>query len=59
MNKIDLTQRNAIGTGSVRGSFADPSKRHDTGLIIAGHAPWRGVFVMKFLWRKKDVSSAT
>ncbi len=30
---------------------ADPANRYDTGLVIAGLAPWIGVVAMHFLWR--------
>ena len=40
--------------GKLADSIADPSKRYDTGLVIAGLAPWLGVFAMRFLWRKND-----
>ena len=40
--------------GKLADSIADPSKRYDTGLVIAGLAPWIGVFAMKFLWRKNE-----
>jgi len=41
--------------GKLADSIADPSKRYDTGLVIAGLAPWLGVIAMKLLWRKTDV----
>ncbi|MEQ1852748.1 MAG: MFS transporter [Chthoniobacteraceae bacterium] len=34
------------------GMLADRTKSYDLGLVIAGLAPWLGVFAMKFLWRK-------
>ena len=45
--------------GKLADSIADPAKRYDTGLVIAGLAPWLGVFAMKFLWRRNDAPAAT
>jgi len=39
--------------GKVADMTADPSKRYDMGLVIAGLAPWIGVIAMKFLWSEK------
>ena len=33
------------------GMVADRTKTYDTGLVIAGLAPWIGVIAMKFLWQ--------
>ncbi len=40
--------------GKLADSIADPAKRYDTGLVIAGLAPWIGVIAMKLLWRKNE-----
>jgi len=40
------------------GMLADYSKSYDLGLVIAGLAPWIGVFAMKFLWARVDAPSA-
>jgi ACS family hexuronate transporter-like MFS transporter len=40
------------------GKLADYSKSYDIGLVIAGLAPWIGVFAMKFLWAGDDAPSA-
>jgi ACS family hexuronate transporter-like MFS transporter len=40
--------------GSYAHSIADPAKKYDLGLVIAGLAPWIGVIAMKFLWRRKE-----
>ena len=40
------------------GLLADRSKSYDLGLVIAGLAPWIGVFAMKFLWRRDDALAA-
>lgn len=37
--------------GKLADSVADPSKRYDLGLVIAGLAPWIGVIAMKLLWK--------
>lgn len=34
------------------GMLADHTKSYDLGLVVAGLAPWLGVFAMKALWRK-------
>lgn len=34
------------------GMLAERTKSYDLGLVIAGLAPWLGVFAMRFLWRK-------
>ncbi len=36
------------------GLLADRSKSYDLGLVIAGLAPWIGVFAMKFLWQRGE-----
>jgi ACS family hexuronate transporter-like MFS transporter len=38
--------------GKYADSIADPGHRYDTGLVIAGLAPWIGVIALKFLWRR-------
>jgi len=40
--------------GKLADSIADPARRYDTGLVIAGLAPWLGVFAMKFFWRRNE-----
>jgi len=40
------------------GLLADRSKSYDAGLVIAGLAPWIGVFAMKLLWRRDDALAA-
>lgn len=40
------------------GMLVDRTKSYDTGLVIAGLAPWLGVIAMKLLWRKNDAPSA-
>ncbi len=40
--------------GKLADSAADPAKRYDLGLVIAGLAPWIGVVAMKFLWRDPE-----
>ena len=40
--------------GSYAHSIADPAKKYDLGLVIAGLAPWIGVIAMKFLWQRKE-----
>jgi ACS family hexuronate transporter-like MFS transporter len=39
------------------GILVDRTKSYDLGLVIAGLAPWLGVFAMKFLWRRNDAPS--
>jgi ACS family hexuronate transporter-like MFS transporter len=39
---------------SAFGWLADRTKTYDTGLVIAGLAPWIGVIAMKLLWRRKE-----
>jgi ACS family hexuronate transporter-like MFS transporter len=39
---------------SAFGWLADRTKTYDTGLVIAGLAPWIGVIAMKFLWQRKE-----
>ena len=41
------------------GMMADRTKSYDLGLVIAGLAPWLGVFAMKFIWRKEVSPAAT
>ena len=43
---------------SVFGLLIDRTHSYDAGLLLAGLAPWLGVFAMKFLWRKDEVSPA-
>lgn len=43
--------------GKYADSIIDPAHRYDTGLVIAGLAPWIGVLAMKFLWRRKETSA--
>ena len=43
---------------SAFGWLADRTKTYDTGLVIAGLAPWIGVIAMKFLWRRKGTPQA-
>jgi ACS family hexuronate transporter-like MFS transporter len=38
--------------GKLADSATDPMARYDTGLVIAGLAPWIGVITMKLFWRK-------
>ncbi len=38
---------------SLFGMVVDHTKSYDTGLVIAGLAPWLGVVAMKFLWIRK------
>ena len=40
------------------GMLADRTKSYDIGLVIAGLAPWIGVFALRFLWRKNDAPRA-
>ena len=40
------------------GMLADRTKSYDLGLVIAGLAPWIGVFALRFLWRKNDAPRA-
>ena len=40
---------------SAFGWLYDRTKSYDTGLLIAGLAPWLGVIAMRLLWRKDDV----
>lgn len=40
------------GFGKLADSIADPMKRYDLGLVIAGLAPWIGVIAMKLLWKR-------
>jgi MFS transporter, ACS family, hexuronate transporter len=40
------------------GMLADRSKSYDLGLVIAGLAPWLGVFAMNLLWRKEETPNA-
>jgi ACS family hexuronate transporter-like MFS transporter len=44
---------------SLFGMVADRSKSYDLGLVIAGLAPWIGIFAMKFLWRRDDLPSTS
>jgi len=44
---------------SAFGWLADHTKTYDTGLLVAGLAPWIGVIAMRFLWRRSDVPTAT
>jgi ACS family hexuronate transporter-like MFS transporter len=39
--------------GRIADLTADPAKRYDMGLVIAGLVPWIGVIAMKFLWRER------
>lgn len=39
--------------GHLADSVADPLKRYDTGLVLAGLAPWLGVIAMKLLWKER------
>lgn len=43
---------------SAFGWLADRTKTYDTGLLIAGLAPWIGVIAMRLLWRKNDTPAA-
>jgi len=40
------------------GMLVDRTKSYDTGLVIAGLAPWLGVIAMKLLWRKSTAPAA-
>ncbi|MEY4483599.1 MAG: D-galactonate transporter [Verrucomicrobiota bacterium] len=40
------------------GMLVDHTKSYDLGLVVAGLAPWLGVFALRFLW-KRDISSAS
>jgi ACS family hexuronate transporter-like MFS transporter len=40
------------------GMVADRTKSYDIGLVIAGLAPWLGVFAMMLLWKKDDAPTA-
>ena len=44
--------------GKYADSVADPARRYDIGLVIAGLAPWIGVIALKFLWRKNEPPAA-
>ena len=44
--------------GKLADSASTPMARYDTGLVIAGLAPWIGVITMKLFWRKNEVPSA-
>ena len=39
--------------GKLADGVADPARRYDTGLVLAGLAPWIGVVAMKLLWKKE------
>ncbi len=39
------------------GALVDRTKSYDTGLVVAGLAPWIGVISMKLLWRREDSRS--
>jgi len=43
---------------SAFGLLIDRTHSYDAGLLLAGLAPWLGVFAMKFLWRKDEVTPA-
>lgn len=43
---------------SAFGLLIDRTHSYDAGLVLAGLAPWLGVFAMKFLWRKAENSPA-
>ncbi|MEO7319448.1 MAG: MFS transporter, partial [Chthoniobacteraceae bacterium] len=43
---------------SAFGWLADRTNSYDTGLLIAGLAPWIGVLAMRFLWRKSEAPAA-
>jgi ACS family hexuronate transporter-like MFS transporter len=45
--------------GMIADRAADPAKRYDTGLVLAGLAPWIGVLAMKILWRNPRHKSRT
>lgn len=38
------------------GMMVDRTKSYDTGLLLAGLAPWVGIIAMRLLWRKADAS---
>jgi ACS family hexuronate transporter-like MFS transporter len=38
------------------GMVVDRTKSYDTGLLLAGLAPWVGIVAMRLLWRKADAS---
>ncbi|MEQ1862618.1 MAG: MFS transporter [Chthoniobacteraceae bacterium] len=40
------------------GMLVDRTKSYDLGLVIAGLAPWIGVFAMRLLWRKTGLTPA-
>jgi ACS family hexuronate transporter-like MFS transporter len=40
--------------GKLADNATDPASRYDTGLVIAGLAPWIGVITMRLLWRKNE-----
>src|SRR5207302_9685252 len=40
--------------GKYADGIADPARRYDLGLVIAGLAPWLGVLALKFLWRRNE-----
>ncbi len=44
--------------GKYADSIADPAHRYDTGLVIAGLAPWIGVLALRFLWRRDEPRTA-
>jgi ACS family hexuronate transporter-like MFS transporter len=44
--------------GKYADGIADPAKRYNLGLVIAGLAPWIGVVALKFLWRKNETPPA-
>ncbi len=44
---------------SVFGMIADRTKSYDLGLVIAGLAPWLGVFAMMLLWKRDDAPTAS
>ncbi len=38
--------------GKFADGIADPAKRYNLGLVIAGLSPWIGVIALRFFWRK-------
>jgi len=44
---------------SLFGMLADHTKSYDLGLVVAGLAPWLGVFAMMFLWHKDKEPAAS
>jgi len=43
---------------SLFGVLVDRSQSYDLGLVVAGLAPWLGVFALKYLWRREPAPVA-